>query len=241
MRYLKKLMLATIAGCTLAMSPVSHAGYIGGEAGYHGATIGANLRTTDGSNVLTLGDEAVDSFVLPFAFTFYGKTYAAGQEGWVSTNGLLGFDMGNKDSHCCSMQSEAPLYSIQAGWFDLDAAVYMGIQGGAGKRELVFTWSGSEYNSGADNLFQAILHEGSNDIEFQVGVLNALNHDATVGGIRGGEDSTGLDFIHVSTAKLQDTGLLISAPENKVPEPASLALLGLGLAGVAAVSRRAKG
>jgi hypothetical protein len=247
MKNLKKLMFYAMAGAALLMASSAQAGYIGTDAGYSGSQIGANFRSVSAAANVFVGDDDYTTFTLPFAFTFYGQNYAAGSVGWVSINGLLGFDQGNAGDYCCNatFSNWAPTNIIYAGWFDLYGSVSTQTNGAAGNRELVFTWDGNEYDpdgDGAVNRFQAILHETSNEIEFQYDQLNDLLHYTSVGGIRGDESTNGLDFIDFSQdVRLSNVGLLIThtdAPAGDVPEPGSVALLGLGLIGLA-LSRRA--
>lgn len=229
-------MLSILTAVALLITSHANAAYTTSESGYRGYQIGANFRDFAGATEMVAGDDVATEFVLPFAFIFYGQSYAAGSQGWVSTNGLLGFSTFNQSPYCCNATTsgEAPLNTIQAGWFDLIATVYAQTGGAPGNQEFVFTWSGEEYSAGSPNLFQAILHETSNDIEFQYSYLSSFGHSANVGGIRGDESSTGLNFVDASTVTLNDTGLLVS---TNVPEPGSVALLGLGFAGFA-LSRR---
>jgi hypothetical protein len=67
-------------------------------------------------------------------------------------------------------------------------------------------------------------------------------HRATVGAIHGGGSSAGLNYIDAASGvSLDNTGLLITAgaQDAVIPEPGSLALLGLGLVGAALARRRA--
>ncbi|WLI88717.1 PEP-CTERM sorting domain-containing protein [Massilia sp. R2A-15] len=245
---IRNAVLAAMGGMLLLIGASAHAAYIGTDIGYSGRQVAADFRTVSGTASAFAGDDDWTSFVLPFAFNFYGRDYAAGSAAWISVNGLMGFEPDNAGDYCCNatMSFGAPTRTIQAGWFDLFGTVYTQTNGSAGNRELVVTWDGNEYDDsdangvGAANLFQAILHEGSNDIEFQYATLNNLRHYASVGGIRGDDESMGLNFIDFSqNVSLNDVGLMLHFDPLAVdvPEPGSALLLALGMAGLAAARR----
>jgi hypothetical protein len=239
---LTALMRMGVAGFALLMAPHSHAAYTTSEAGYHGSQINANFRAISSTAAAFVGDDDYTWFALPFAFEFYGHAYAADSRGWISSNGLLGFDMANAGDYCCNgtLSFASPTNTVVAGWLDMFGTVYTQTDGTPGNRELVITWDANEYdessaaNAGGRNRFQVILREGSNDIEFQYDQLNSLVHYTSVGGIKGEAQTEGLNFVDFTqNVNLDNVGLLISS--EQVPEPGSGALLGLGLAGLALV------
>ena len=197
---------------------------------YHINEIANNMRDVTDAATVVAGDDNYTQVALPFNFNLYGSDYSSA---FISTNGFMSFTFG---SHGCCQGQNFPGAYIGAGaapaWTDWISEVRAETLGTAGSREFVVSWSGHEYFNGAAGNFQAILHEGSNNVEFQYGDTTVNWHTVTAG-IQNGDGNEG---VSVETSNLSNRGFMISA----VPEPESYALMlaGLGLLGV--VARRKK-
>ena len=262
MNSMKKLVWSAMAALALSMTSNAYAGYISAD-GYVGATATYNFRSTAGLVGVELDDKNL-TFTLPFAFTFFGKQFTSGSNGWISGNGLLGLDIHNmdepdkddpddeRDAYCCNATYHqfSPTQTVVAGWFDMFGIVYTQTKGTAGNQEFIVTWESNEYDRnapppflGAANRFQAILHEGSNSIEFQYAELNSLLHFASVGGIKGGELTKGMNYRDFeSGVTLAELGLLITYQPltAETPEPGTVLLSGSAFAAIALARRRSR-
>lgn len=142
-----------------------------------------DIRTT--GTALNLGDDQTALVNLGFSFNFYGNNYTSA---FVSSNGFLSFT--NNNQGCCNGYAlPGPINnSIFIGWTDLirittgSNQFYQTIGDPGSYRFVVGYYNVSEYyNSATQNSFEMILHQTSNDIEFQYGGMDIRNHYLTAG------------------------------------------------------------
>lgn len=142
-----------------------------------------DIRTT--GTALNLGDDQTALVNLGFSFNFYGNNYTSA---FVSSNGFLSFT--NNNQGCCNGYAlPGPINnSIFVGWTDLirittgSNQFYQTIGDPGSYKFILGYYNVSEfYNSATQNSLEMILHQTSNDIEFQYGEMDIRNHYLTAG------------------------------------------------------------
>ena len=144
-------------------------------------------------STVSLSDDSVSGAIpIGFDFEFFGTTYS---QVWISSNGYIMFDGGTANG-CCTGQpipsSGSPNALVAIWWEDLDpvhgGSVRYGTSGVAPNRVFIAEYSSTpHYPSGTPIIAQAVLYEGTNEID-----INCSNC-ASDGGThsQGIEDSTG--------------------------------------------------
>lgn len=159
---------------------------------------------------------------LPFNFTLFGSsnsTFNAGNDIIICTNGFFSFDSDVESDDFDAYDNVEYIPAILVGyddgwdsygpynsfiapfWDDIQLisseghGVWYITRGTAPNRQFVIQWYAEGYDANQrDNqlIFQAILFEGSNDIQFSYAIMNDVNGNDTVGygGARDGSSAT---------------------------------------------------
>lgn len=218
--------------------------------GYVAETTGYNLRDIQSTGtILPPGDD--EGFVVPigFDFTFNNSTM---NNIVVNINGFL------ESPSSLDFYIMGYLDDLRTGGYSSGDAIYYQTVGDAGSREFIAGYYGVSHfplsAPSSDRLemtFEMILHEGTNNIEFQYAELFDQNvwdryYDTTFFGSDARDGLIGLRYfpynqgdnlsINDAVGYHEYTGYLIS----QVPIPAAVWLFGSGLIGLIGVARRKK-
>jgi hypothetical protein len=202
-----------------------------------------------GTQVLPNVDDAFAQVPIGFDFNFYGTAYT---DAFVSTNGLITFGSGNAaftNTNLTASPTQASIAVLFDDWTTTGGAdaVYYLTSGIAGHQQFVVQWNNvGSFGGPADNFvtFQAILFESNGDI--YINYFDTLSGD---GRDNGGSSTVGIKDVGAQGGNRLlwsfnqnviggGTALRFQRPDAQAPEPGTLALLALGMAGAAYRRRR---
>jgi hypothetical protein len=166
-------------------------------------TTGTFIDATAGGTALTFvnNDDADTIATLPFGFTLFNKSYPAGATIAVSTNGWLSLDAFSRPQFQNGPLPGTALPPALVAPFFADlflpggASVITRTAGTAPNRQFVVEWlnagilDGQGNDLGSSITFEAVLYEGSNDIQFMYASANGPKSDGS-GATIGIQDST---------------------------------------------------
>lgn len=157
-----------------------------------------DIRTT--GTALNLGDDSMSGMKdIGFDFTFYNQTF---DQVNISMNGFFTFQDNFSVSRSRNYRSEViPAtsfnYTIFPMWSDLinrngTQNPYIQTFGNTSDTDQYFVvgwYNAKEYSNQLQNTFEAILYEGTNQIEFRYDKIQIRTHDITIG-IQGNNEAT---------------------------------------------------
>jgi len=253
--------LTTIPQSALNSSPGVYT-----PGGYYTNTLGPNIVTTGGGNAANVGlasgrnDDGFMALSLGFNFTFFGITY---NSLFINNNGNVSFGSGiSAFVPVGPTGANAPVISPFFADVDTRNATSGVAHYNLTSNQLVVTWDNVGFFSASSvppsDSFQLVLRSDGYAVPTGEGVIGFFyegmgwdvaqtSTTAAVGfgdGLGNGEviagsNAPGMAAVVNNRYTWFDANLVPVGPGNNVPEPATLALFGLGFLGIQLVRRRA--
>jgi uncharacterized protein YjdB len=200
---------ATLGGVTSAAQPLTVAD---AATDYTEARVPFTWANTPDAAYLVAGDdeEAALPAIDGFSFSFFGTSFTSDQI-HVSTNGAVFFGAGDTGT---SYGTTIPTASTPNGffaafWEDLITTVSFQVVGTAPTRQIVIDWAGTVYSTVDQVRFQAVLTEGTNQLDAYYLTLPPPGDSYTIG-VENPTGTVGTQHTHSADATVPGLGLRFS-------------------------------